>query len=324
MADDVTTARLLPTRVRNLTAEDLGLATPDESVPTGVLAPLPEDDPVVETARDLLEDFGGLIFVGPPGTSKSWTAARLAVTLAGDECRVRFTQFHPSYQYEDFVQGYIYTSDGFELVPKLLMNLCKTAGDHPDDRYVLVIDELSRGEPGRIFGEALTYVEKSKRGLKVHLAAGHTLTIPDNLLFLATMNPLDRGVDEVDAAFERRFAKYPMDPDEVVLTSFLIEAGMEDRLRERVVTFFKAVNQKSHTNPFAALGHTYFAGVGDEGGLQRVWQHQLRFHFEKAFRGDPAGLADIAKRWDAIFEMQAPEDVAGADSVSEDDSSDNQ
>lgn len=317
MSDEPVTLHLIPHRVRHLDAADLELDLPDvepepPQPPTDGPEPLDADDPVLIRAEDLLKDYGGLIFVGPPGTSKSWTAARLAVTLAGDMARVRFTQFHPAYQYEDFVEGYVPDGGGFDLKPKHLRALCIEASKphNKDHRYVLVIDELSRGEPGRIFGEALTYVERSKRGLTVSLASGNDLTIPPNLIFLATMNPLDRGVDEVDAAFERRFAKYPMDPDEITLTSFLVKAGMSDSLRERVVTFFRLVNRRSQTNPFAALGHTYFYGVSDEVGLRRVWEHQLRFLFDKAFRGDPDGKAEVERWWNDVFPPDLPPDAS--------------
>lgn len=320
MTDAPTTTELIPHRVRRLTADDLDLDVPEPpAADAGPAAagpePLSADDPILVRAEDLLNDYGGLIFVGPPGTSKSWTAARLAVTLAGDLARVRFTQFHPAYQYEDFVEGYVPEAGSFVLKPKHLKWLCEEAAkpQNQTHRYVLVIDELSRGEPGRVFGEALTYVERSKRGLTVSLASGNELTIPTNLVFLATMNPLDRGVDEVDAAFERRFAKYPMDPDEVTLTSFLIDAGMSEALRERVLTFFRLVNRRSETNPFAALGHTYFHGVSDELGLRRAWEHQLRFLFDKAFRGDIEGKAEVERWWNDVFPLDLPPDAPADD-----------
>lgn len=321
MPEDPTTPQLIPHRVRHLNAETLELDLPDivpgPGQPTDASEPLDADDPIVIRAEDLLEDYGGLIFVGPPGTSKSWTVARLAVTLAGDKARVRTTQFHPSYQYEDFVEGYVPEDGSFYLKPKHLMALCEEAAKPANrgHRFVLVIDELSRGEPGRIFGEALTYVERSKRGETVSLASGNELTVPPNLIFLATMNPLDRGVDEVDAAFERRFAKYAMDPDELTLTSFLADAGMSEPLRERVLTFFRRVNARSASNPFAALGHTYFRGISDELGLRRVWEHQLRFLFEKAFRGDKASKDEVERWWNEVFPPDLPPDAPDEEEV---------
>ena len=124
------------------------------------------------------------------------------------------------------------------------------------------------------------------------------------------MNPLDRGVDEVDAALERRFAKIRLDPDETLLQRFLTDAGMEDGLRNRVVRFFRQVNGRSRANPYASLGHTYFIGCGDEDDLRRLWDHQLSFHFEKAFRLNPDDLESIFREWDRVLAVGTPESAA--------------
>lgn len=306
--------RLTQEKVRHLSVEDLGLKPPiaERAPRIEELQPLEVDDPILLSARDLLRTYGGLIFVGPPGTSKSWYASRLAVTLAeGDPSLVRFVQFHPSYQYEDFVEGFIpQESGGFKLVPKHFLEVCQLADDHRDRLAVIVIDELSRGDPGRVFGEALTYIEKSKRGLSFSLASGTPLHVPPNLVVLATMNALDRGVDDVDAALDRRFAKIAMDPNTGLLAQFLDEAGMSDGLRDRVLTFFRNVNEGGRANPYSALGHTYFIGVSDEESLRRVWEHQLRFHFDKAYRLDAEGRADIDRMWNRVLAIGEEEALA--------------
>lgn len=320
---------LTPGRVRNLSVEDLELSPPapadgtDATSGGGIfvigalsddLTPLPDDDPLLTTVKDLLERFGGVIFVGPPGTSKSYFAARAALALAGSSARVRFVQFHASYQYEDFVQGYVPDDDGvgFKLAPKHLMQLATDAAAEPNLTHVLVIDELSRGDAARIFGEGLTYVEKTKRELSFSLASGDEFSIPPNLVFLATMNPLDRGVDDVDAAFERRFAKIALDPSESILREFLEESGAEDTLRDRIVGFFKFVNERARDNPQAALGHTYFLRIANEDDLRRLWDHQLRFFFDKAYRLDPLGHREIRERWETLFSAPPPGETPGA------------
>jgi len=289
-------------KVRHLTAAELGVATPaaPPKPPTDPMVELlDESDPYLTTVRDLLGTYGGVIFTGPPGTSKSWYAARIGWTLVdGDNERIRFTQFHPSYQYEDFIEGFVPEAGTFVLKPKHFLQLCKAA---EKKTVVLVIDELSRGDPGRVFGEALTYLERTKRNLTFRLASGTECKVPDKLVILATMNPLDRGVDEVDAALERRFAKIRMDPDPATLALLLSQAGMADALRDRVLAFFSAVNERVGTNVFALLGHTYFTGISDEDGLRRLWEHQLRFHFEKAYRLDTDGLADVFARWNRVL-----------------------
>lgn len=263
-----------------------------------------EEDPTYVRVRELLGDgFAGVIFTGPPGTSKSWYAEQVGRMLTDNEPdRLRFVQFHASYQYEDFVEGFVpKDGGGFELLPKHLLEMCETAASSDGKLCVIVIDELSRSDPARVFGEALTYIERTKRDRKFRLASGTEVSIPENIVFLATMNPMDRGVDEVDAALERRFAKIAMDPDSDNLRSYLEERGMAADLVNRLMGFFKHVNGAGNKNQMAKVGHTYFYGARDEQGLHRLWQNQLRFLFEKAYRLDQEGLDEVERRWGKVF-----------------------
>src|ERR1044071_6020914 len=104
-------------------------------------SPLSDDDPVLATVLQLLRKYGGVIFTGPPGTSKSWYARKVGWNLAdNDERRIVFLQFHPSYQYEDFVQGIAPRKDGsgFEPVPKPFLRMCEDAEEDPERSYVIV------------------------------------------------------------------------------------------------------------------------------------------------------------------------------------------
>ncbi len=271
----------------------------DPPLPTAIA----DDNTILVSVRRLLDDYGGVIFTGPPGTSKTWDAHQVAAKLADrNASRVRFIQLHSSYQYEDFVQGYVPTANGrFKLADKHLLEMCRVAREAAPDLCVLVIDELSRSDPGRVFGEALTYIERTLRGQTFKLASGHEASIPPNLIFLATMNPLDRGVDEVDAALERRFGKIAMDPSAAILRQFLDSNGMAPTLIDRVEVFFRAVQRAAAATPAAAIGQTYFRTAASEDDLRRLWDHQLRFVFEKAFRLDPEGFQSIKRSWDGMF-----------------------
>lgn len=209
--------------IRKLTADDLGVGVRARAAAgQGSSAPdapnIPADHPMVQEITRLAKAYGGVILTGPPGTSKSFFAAAAGHALAGgNKARLRFVQFHASYQYEDFMLGFSPTPTGFVEKRGPFLDLVDMAGRDPDSTYVLVIDELSRADVGRVFGEALTYVERSKRELPFTIANGKEIRVPSNLVVLATMNPFDRGVGEVDAAFERRFAKLSMEPDKDLL-----------------------------------------------------------------------------------------------------------
>jgi 5-methylcytosine-specific restriction protein B len=299
--------------VRTLSADDLGIGVKAMAViGHGSSSPdAPEitaDHPLVKETIRLASIFGGVIFSGPPGTSKSYFAAAAGKFMAGgDKARYRFVQFHASYQYEDFMLGFRPTDNGFTFKEGPFLKLVRDAATDPDNTYVLVIDELSRADVGRVFGEALTYVERSKRELPFHIANGDEIKVPSNFVILATMNPFDRGVDEVDAAFERRFAKISMDPDKAVLDEMLTDNGVDEALKTRIIGWFNRINGHAQKNQAAAVGHAYFAAVTDEASLNDLWDYQLKYLVQRAFRRDDNTRADLETAWRHIFALPEPQ-----------------
>jgi 5-methylcytosine-specific restriction protein B len=257
---------------------------------------IPGEDPILRRVRQLLDEdgYGGVIFVGPPGTSKSWYAAQIALALAdGDATRVRKIQFHPSFQYEQFVEGFVPNTagTGFELHPQLMLRVIDDAEANRAATFVVLIDELSRSDPGRVFGELLTYMEPTRRDEPFLLASGREKSVPPNVVFIATMNSRDKSVTEIDDAFDRRMAKIDFPPSQRILDQFLEENKIPDAFRRRISAFFEWVQAKY------PLGHTFFRTVKDEESLRRLWETQLRFTFEKQFKYEPATLAEIRARF---------------------------
>lgn len=294
--------------VRQLNADDLGLGV-QAAAAAGHASSSPEapvvtaDDPRVQEIVDQAQRYGGVILTGPPGTSKSYYAAAAAEIIAQrNETRRWYVQFHGSYQYEDFMLGFAPTTTGFVAKDGPFLQAVRAAEGDRANFYVLVIDELSRADVGRVFGEALTYVERSKRELPFTIASGEEIVVPSNLILLATMNPFDRGVDEVDAAFERRFAKITMDPDAKLLDQRLIDNGVDDGLRERILGWFARINSHAERNPAASVGHAYFWDVYDEDSLRNLWGYQLKYLVGRAFRREETTRQEIEAAWALLFE----------------------
>lgn len=304
--------------VRTLDAEDLGIGvTAAAAASHASSAPdapeIPADHPMIQEIIRLARIFGGVILSGPPGTSKSFFAAAAAQILTGgNDQRLRFVQFHASYQYEDFMLGFRPKDEGgFAYKEGPFLKLVLDAATDPDNTYVLVIDELSRADVGRVFGEALTYVERSKRKLPFNIASGKQIHVPSNFIILATMNPFDRGVDEVDAAFERRFAKISMEPDREVLDELLTDNEMDEALKGRVLGWFSRINGHTNKNPAAAVGHAYFATATDGASLADIWEYQLKYLVQRAFRRDEPTREALETAWQHIFQASDAAPTAG-------------
>jgi len=301
--------------VRTVTADELGFGA-TQRARQGRGSSLPDapvvtaDDPQVAEIMRLALQFKGVILTGPPGTSKSYYAEIAANILAGAKERREFIQFHASYQYEDFMVGFAPTETHFRTKEGSFLRLVKNAALFPEHTYVLVIDELSRADVGRVFGEALTYIDRTKREEVFLIANGEEIKVPSNFIIIATMNPFDRGVDEVDAAFERRFAKITMDPKVEFLDSILTRARMEDGLKQRVLTWFRDINREAENTPAAAVGHAYFTSASDQDSLRDLWNYQLRYLVERAFRREPDRRRHFTDRWEQALVTPEPVEEA--------------
>ena len=153
--------------------------------------------------------------------------------------------------------------------------VCEQAAEEPKNTHVLVIDEISRCDAARVFGEALTYIEMTKRGMIFSLSSGTQMQIPRNVRILATMNPWDRGVDDIDFALGRRFCYIAMEPPNTdILRQILTQGSLQQSTIDSVVQFFENIQRLP--NPLCHIGHAYFVPARDE--ESNLTHNDLRLH----------------------------------------------
>lgn len=289
----------------------LELSLPDATEPLAQV--LHVDIEWLQECIDLLRDRPQLIFYGPPGTGKTYIAQHLARHLAGDN--VRLVQFHPAYSYEDFFEGYRpVETGGFTLKPGPLRKIVDAARENPSSPYVLIIDEINRGNLAKVFGELYFLLEYREQNVDLLYATDDDIgfTLPKNVFLLGTMNTADRSIALVDAAMRRRFAFLPLHPSEPptrdVLRRWLAAAGLDDA----VADLLDELNSRIE-DPDFKIGPSYVMrpAVHTAGGLERTWRTAILPLLEEHHFGDgidvPAryGLAAISAR---VAERKAAED----------------
>jgi len=262
---------------------------------------LSEDNSILMEVKALLAlGTSGLILRGAPGTGKSWYGHQIALALTGGlSDRIFRLQFHPSFAYEDFFDGYVPNEDaksGFKVEGKIFRHAIEKA-QSTSDLVVLVIDEINRGDTSRIFGETLTYIERGWRGVSfTPRLASEPISIPQNLLLLATMNPHDRSITQLDMALLRRFDHIDIPPSPESVADFLTQAGMTEEHAGLVGQWFRKLQSLM---PFG-IGHTFFIGVGDIGKLGLVWRYRLLPFCESILEFEPTKLEDVRRSFEAL------------------------
>jgi 5-methylcytosine-specific restriction enzyme B len=269
----------------------------------------------------LLRERRQIIFEGPPGSGKTYVAELFARWFVGlplggpPDDRLEIIQFHQTFDYEDFVQGIRPETDldghlRYRVSDGIFTNFCTIAARQPDRRFVLVIDEINRGNVARIFGELLLLLEYRDKRARLPYAPAEAgddayLSIPDNLYLIGTMNSTDRTVSSIDHAMRRRFYFCRFLPVEngqaPVLDGWLAAKGIGLADRRRVVRTFVALNRRVQERLSAdfEVGHSYFMvpDIATPAGLDRVWRRAVRPLLEQYFHDAPdrdALLAELA------------------------------
>ena len=244
------------------------------------------DEKDFDTLAALLKKKKNVILQGAPGVGKTYTAKRLAYALMGEKNqeRVMMVQFHQSYSYEDFIEGFRPDSEGkgFTIKKGSFYQFCKKATDDLEHDYFFIIDEINRGNMSRIFGELFMLVEADKRGNALQLLySDEKFSVPKNVYLIGTMNTADRSLALLDYALRRRFAFYDMKPGFDTTGFRAYRESVNHPKFNKLITQVKALNEMIAADDTLGegfcIGHSYFCNAEDvsEKGMSDIVEYEL-------------------------------------------------
>jgi 5-methylcytosine-specific restriction protein B len=271
------------------------------------------------------------ILFGPPGTGKTYSTINHALSIIEnkelvdlknekreiirkrfenyvDEGLIKFTTFHQSYTYEDFVEGIrpqvkeVSSGDNgemkkevsYDVLPGVFKTLVQEAikEENESKKYVLIIDEINRGNISDIFGELITLFEFTKRAkgdeeVKLELPySKESFKVPSNIYTIGTMNTADRSISLIDTALRRRFDFIELPPSLSVIEENVGNKGVVDgvdlvKLLETINNRIEFLLDKDHL-----IGHSYFLSINSIEDLKEVFKNNILPLLEEYFHND--------------------------------------
>lgn len=248
----------------------------------------------LENITLLLEDRGQVVFYGPPGTGKTYVARKVAGYVARGGGSVEKIQFHASYSYEDFVQGYRprLTAAGqvtYEVVDGPIKRLAAQARERPDVTHVLLIDELNRANVSRVLGELLFLLEYRDEEIRLQFSE-QPFALPPNLKIIATMNTADRSIALVDTALRRRFHFVGFFPDRSPIDALLRQWLTDHKPDLTWVADVVELANSQLADRNSAIGPSHFLThklTADR--VQMIWANSVLPFLEEQFFNDRHG-----------------------------------
>lgn len=278
-----------------------------------------------------------IIFHGAPGTGKTYLAKEIAADIVSSgetsdysklsseqRLRIEFVQFHPSYDYSDFVEGLrpVLNSDGsmgFELRNGIFKSFVTRArknyedslerGEEPE-KFVFIIDEINRGEISKILGELFFAIDPNYRGTagevstqysNLHENPDEKFYVPENVYIIGTMNDIDRSVDSFDFAMRRRFRFIELGADENI--DMLDSLGeLKPEAVRRMKSLNAAIAEVEDLNRNYQIGVAYFLKL-KEMSLDELWTDNLKPLLQDYVQGI-YGEEDIMKTFEKAYNCQ--------------------
>ena len=289
-------------------AEEKSVPCPEYTA-TDFLSQVYMQSEAYDTLVGLLRTKKNVILQGAPGVGKTFAAKRLAYSMMGamDPNRVMMVQFHQSYSYEDFIEGYRPAANGFVLNKGAFYKFCKAAEMDDENEYFFIIDEINRGNLSRIFGELFMLIESDKRGVQLQLLySGERFAVPKNVYIIGMMNTADRSLAMMDYALRRRFAFFDMAPGFATEGFRKYQESLHSDRFDRLIACIESLNQvisedESLGDGFR-IGHSSYCNLTPETLTGSDLTRIVRFELVPLLREYWFDEPQMVKDWTARLE----------------------
>ncbi|MFB6200133.1 MAG: AAA family ATPase [Candidatus Nanohaloarchaea archaeon] len=229
--------------------------------------------------------------------------------------RYELVTFHPSFSYEEFIEGIKPTKTdsgevSYPIQEGVFKEICEKARSNSDQDYLLIIDEINRGNVASIFGELITLIESGKREeVETNLPySKEPFTIPENLHILGTMNTADRSIALMDVALRRRFSHVEFNPD---ITSHVRAGSYESReeierkasegdLKALSLLAIESMNEELMSDRYdfesgKKIGHSYFFDSSGSEEVLQIWKYEIIPLLQEYFFDDYSEITRFLK-----------------------------